>query len=127
MKRFTRKRRLALTAVLAIVVAIAGGAFTASNTFSSGSAGNAGDGSASISGFTISNVSYQLQASDPSYIGGVSFSITPAANEVQVSFNPTGGPYYTCSAGLSLTKTCTLPANQQTVVSANNLRVISAS
>src|SRR5690349_18415742 len=89
MKRFTRKRRLALTAVLAIVVAIAGGAFTASNTFSSGSAGNAGDGSASISGFTISNVSYQLQASDPSYIGGVSFSITPAANEVQVSFNPT--------------------------------------
>ena len=127
MKRFTRKRRLALAALLALVVAIAGGAFTASNTFSAGG-GSAGDGNAAISGFAISNVSYGLQASDPSYLASVTFDIAPAAADVRVKVRAAGTTYSTCAPATSSTsKTCTLPASTETVLGADNLRVIAAS
>ena len=39
---------------------------------------NAGDGGAAISGFTVTNVHYDLNASNPSTIDNVSFTLNPA-------------------------------------------------
>lgn len=127
MKRFNRKRRLAIAALLALVVAIAGGAFTASNTFSAGG-GNAGDGNAAISGFDITGVTYALQASDPSYLASVSFTVTPAATDVRAKVNAASTTYVACTpATSSTTKTCSFAASTQTVLGADNLRVIAGS
>jgi hypothetical protein len=126
-ERFDRKRRLALAALLALVVAVAGGAFTATNTFSGG-AGNAGDGNAAISGYDITNVQYQLQASDPTYLASVTFTVTPAAADVRAKVNAASTTYVTCTpATASAEKTCSFAAGTQTVLGADNLRVIAGS
>jgi hypothetical protein len=125
MKRFNRKRRLALSALLALVVAASGYAFTATNTIASG--GAAGDGSAAISGFTITNVAYQLSAANAANLQSVSFTVAPAAGSVQAKVVSTSTTYSTCvlTSGGTVA-TCTLPAGT-TVTSADQLRVIATS
>ena len=58
----TRRRALLISAVLAIVLSIGGYAFTASNTVPNASLGQ---GSNTISGYTVSAVVYNLNAGDP--------------------------------------------------------------
>ena len=126
MKRFNRKRRLALAALLALVVAVAGGAFTATNTFGAGGAGAAGDGSAAISGFTITNVQYQLGA-NAAILAGVSFTLAPAASSAQVKVVSTATAFTPCTLTSGGTvATCTF-TTQPTVASADQLRVIATS
>lgn len=127
MKRFTRKRRLALAALLALVVAVAGGAFTATNTFGAGGAGAAGDGSAVISGFTISNVQYQLSTTNAANLASVTFNLAPAAGSAQVKVVSTATAFQNCvlTSGGTLA-TCTF-ATQPTVLAADQLRVIATS
>src|SRR5262249_17792838 len=57
-----RRRALLLSAVLAVVISIGGYAFTASNTVPNASLGQ---GSNTISGYTVSSVAYNLNASNP--------------------------------------------------------------
>src|SRR5690349_14139001 len=79
--RLRRKRhRYLLAAALAAVVAPAAYAFTAANTVPSS---NAGSGSGTISGYTVSNVSYTLNASNPQNVDQVAFTITPTTGTVK--------------------------------------------
>lgn len=127
MKRFNRKRRLALAALLALVVAVAGGAFTATNTFGSGGAGAAGDGSATISGFTITNVQYQLSGTNAANLASVSFTLAPAASSAQVKVVSSATAFTPCALSSGGTvATCTF-TTQPTVQSADQLRVIATS
>jgi hypothetical protein len=70
--------------VLALVAGIGAYAFTASNTIAD--AGSAGIGTAVISGYTITNVTYTLDTADPTKWNAVDFDLGQAATQVQVKF-----------------------------------------
>ncbi|HEX5582218.1 hypothetical protein [Gaiella sp.] len=72
-----RKRRIALVALLAFVLGTTAFAYAASITFNGGTAGAAGQGSGTISGYVVSDVHYTLDDNDPSNITGVVFSLNP--------------------------------------------------
>jgi hypothetical protein len=86
----------------------------------------AGDGDEAISGYTVTNVHYTLDAGDPSLIAAVNFDITPTAgagpvSEVQVQL-VSGGAWYTCDEAGAPAVTCTTTG--ATVLAATNFRVV---
>src|SRR5690606_10038265 len=92
----------------------------------------AGDGEEAISGYDITDVSYQLGATDPTTIESVSFNLAPTAGaqmptDVQVQLFD-GGDWYSCSVadpGPPAEYTCALtPAVN--VADADQLRVVAA-
>jgi len=107
--------------IIALILAASVYGFAAANTVPDT---YAGDGSGSISGYTITNVVYGLTTadSDPTDIDQISFTLSAAASEVYVSFD--GGTSWTdCSGGISGTSvTCTGLA--ESVAGASSLRVI---
>ncbi len=72
-----RRRRGGFAGALVFVALMAGGAyaFTGANTFDNSAAGT---GTKAISGYTISTISYTLDASDPSKVSAVTFRATGA-------------------------------------------------
>jgi hypothetical protein len=118
-----RKRSRLFVALLACLVAagVAAYAFTASNTVPATAAGS---GSAAISGYTVSAVSYGLNGTDFSKIDSVSFTLTPAAaGTVKVQLEPTGS-WYSCT-NTAGSVTCATTSPQATVAAATQLSVVS--
>jgi hypothetical protein len=120
--RYVRSpRRLIVVAAFAIVALSAFG-FAASNTIADG--GNAGDGDATISGFTITNISYDVNNTNPTVIDTVTFDVSPAVTgEAKVKFN-NDPDWYDCGTGASLS--CDLTSGSVDVLNATNIRVIAA-
>ena len=105
-------------------VAVAGPsayAYTASNTVPNN---NAGAGSGAVSGYTASGISYTLDATTPTLIDAVSFSISPAGGVVKVRLSA-GGSWYACtnSAG---SVSCDTTSPQATVAGTTQLTVVAA-
>lgn len=119
--RYRRRRIAALGAlVLAIGVGIGVYALTASNTVPGTAAGS---GAGAISGYTITSVQYGLNATTPTNIDQVAFTIAPAtATTVKIQLAPAGS-FYSCtnSAG---SVTCTTTSPQATVAAATQLTVV---
>jgi hypothetical protein len=116
----TRKevRRLAVVPVVAIVAMAAFG-FAASNTVDPS---NAGDGSAAISGYTVSAVTYTLGA-NPQNLANVKFQLAPAgATSVQASVTG-AAPYTACTGPVAGVWTCNVT---DAVTAATSLRVVAA-
>lgn len=117
--------RLAAAAVGAVT--IAGGAFalTASNTVPT-SAG--GSGQAAISGYVVSNVHYNLNATNPQNIDSVTFTVDtapPAGSTVKAKLVAAGSTYYSCT-NVTVNVTCTTTSPQATVAAADQLLVVAA-
>jgi hypothetical protein len=99
------KRSIGLGVVVVAAVASLGAyAFTASNTIADG--GTAGVGNATISGYTITNVSYTQDSTDPSTWSAVDFDLSTDATQVQVKFDDsnnvlTSSGWIDCTAGSS--------------------------
>jgi hypothetical protein len=121
-----------LVAVLAVAL-IGGGvyAFTASNTVP---ATTAGSGSGVVSGYTVTNIHYSLNATTPANVDSLTFTITPAVPStgsgkviIQAALS-TGGPTsYTCTtdtAGALVTCTTTIP--QLTAALLTGITVVAA-
>ena len=111
--------------VVLAVVAVLGAAtyaFTASNTVP---ASNAGAGSGSISGYTVSNIVYTPNATTPTNLDQVSFDLDAPASDVKVTLT-NGGQAYDCgaSSGPSNTVTCATTSPQATVAAADDLTVV---
>jgi len=83
--------------LLLFVLATAMYAFTALNTVEGSKAG-IGDGA--ITGYTVSNISYDLDADDPSQIEGVSFTLNAPAGSAYARI--TFGEWEQCTALPSL-------------------------
>src|SRR5574337_1312133 len=84
-------------------------AFAASNTVP---ASSAGDGSGAISGYTVSNVHYTLNATNPANIDNVSFTIAPAllaGGSVQVKLVSAGGSWFNCTVTGGTSVSCATP------------------
>jgi hypothetical protein len=94
-------------------------AFASSNTQSSS---QAGDGLAAISGWTVSDIAYQL-ASDPSKIEAVSFSLDRPAGTVLVRLGTADSQYHACVDVGSNRWQCDIAPGLD-VSSADQLRVI---
>jgi hypothetical protein len=117
-----RKRmRLVLPLVLiAAVLAFASYAFTASNTVPGSLAGS---GSGAISGYTISGIQYTLDATTPTDLNQVSFTIAPTSAAVVKIQLAGGGSWYSC-ANAAGSVTCNTTSPQATVAGATNLTVV---
>jgi len=107
--------------VLIMTFATAVYGFAASNTVP---ATGAGDGSGAISGYTISNIAYTLNSSDPSLIDMVSFDITGTPGTVKVKLESAGSDWYDCLVGASLDWDCDTTSPAADVLGADQLRVI---
>lgn len=117
------KVRLSIVMVLVLLLSVVAYGFAASNTVP---ATNAGDGDNTISGYTITNVHYEL-GTDPTFIDSVEFTIAPgvpsATGTVQVRL-VAGGDWYTCTASSDTAWACTI--GNVTVLAADRLQVVAA-
>ena len=115
-------RRLAVLAVFAIVAVSALG-FAAANTVP---ASKAGDGENTITGYTVTNVHYVLDTTDPSVIDEVTFDVdsAPAAGSTLKVQLFAAGDWYTCSA-VATAVTCNV-GGAVDVLDADNLRFVAA-
>jgi hypothetical protein len=118
--RSRRRRRLVLVIAAAAALAFAAYAFTASNTFVTPP--QAGDGSAAITGYAVSNIKYQLEALNPANIDSVSFDLDAAATTVRASV-VTAGTLQACTNTGGNSWSCDLSPNP-TVLSADSFRVV---
>jgi len=115
-----RRRRFALAALIAGITASSAYAFTNSNTVPATSAGS---GSGAISGYTASNVAYNLDASNPQNIDSVTFTISPtAASTVKIQL-ASGGSWYSCT-NTAGSVSCTTTSPQATAAAATQLTVV---
>lgn len=129
--RLRRSRKGRLVGSLALVAGIlAAGAvaLTAANTVP---ASKAGDGSGTITGFTISNVDYVLNATNPGNIDSVTFTTDTAPGTgatVKIKLVSSGSDWYSCtmSGTPAINASCTTTSPQATVSAANELRVVIA-
>lgn len=120
--RWKRKRnRYLLAAIAAAVVAPAAYAFTAANTVPTS---NAGSGAGSISGYTVSNVAYTLNAANPQNVDQVAFTISPTSGTVKAQV-VSGGSWYACT-NTAGSVTCATTSPQATAAAVNQLTVVAA-
>ena len=114
-----RRGRLLITIVVAGVLATATYAFTASNTVP---ASKAGDGSGVISGYTVTNVAYTLNATNPANLDSVGFTLDAAAGTVKIKLVAAGSTWFSCTNPSGNNWTCATtgaavaPADQLQVV-----------
>lgn len=117
--------------VLAVLVMMSGAyAFAAANTIAESAAGYA---SATVPGYTVGTIIYDLDAADPTIVDAITFNIAPTtgaqpAVTVKVQ-TTTGGPWTTCVitaiASPNMLATCTYGA--LTVASVTNLNIVASS
>jgi hypothetical protein len=113
--------RLLLVLVLVVLAATGAYVFTASNTVPGT---NAGSGSGVISGYTISSVAYNLNASNPNNIDTTTFTIAPTtAGTVKIQL-VSGGTWYDCTNTAGSVSCDTTVGTQATVSPANLLTVV---
>ena len=118
--RRSKKGRVIGAIVFAGLLAAATYAFTAANTVP---ATQAGDGSAAITGFAVTNVSYNLDAVNPANIASYEFDLDGTAGEVKARILSTQVGYDTCVNTLLNHWVCT-PTISPTALSVDTLRVI---
>ena len=117
-----RNMKVLSIVVVAVILAFSAYAFAAANTVP---ATKAGDGSGAISGYTVSNVAYNLNATNPSSLDSVDFTLSAAATQAQIKLVAAGSTWYTCSIVTSNDWTC--DTTGATVASMDELKVVAAS
>lgn len=122
MIRHASRRKLVLAALLALIVSVSAYAFTAANTVP---VSNAGDGTGTISGYTVSAVAYVL-AADAANIDKVTFTLSAPATQVKAKVLASSTTYTDCTNTAGNNFSCDF-ATDPTVTSADQLRVIATS
>ena len=109
--------------VLAGVLAAAAYAFTATNTVP---ATSAGAGSGTISGYTVSAVQYQLNATTPTNVDSVTFTLNAAATTAKAKIVSGSTTYTDCSIAGGVNVTCDFSPDIA-ITTADQLSVIATS
>ena len=117
-----RTLKVLMVVLFVTVLAASAYAFAAANTVPDT---QAGDGSGTISGYTVSNIVYNLNSSDPSALDSVDFTLSAAAANAQIKLVSAGSTWYTCTVVLGNDWTCA--TSGATVVSMDELRVVATS
>ena len=121
--RRRRRRRTILVLLAAAALSLFTFAFTAANVVPGS---KAGDGAGAITGYTVSAVAYQLDATDASLIESVSFTLDAAATTVKAKVVAASTTYTACSNTGGNNWSCNIEPDP-TVLSADELRVIATS
>ena len=116
-----KRNRYLLAAAVAAIAAPAAYACTAANTVP---ASNAGSGLGTISGYTVSNVAYTLNAANPQNVDQVAFTIAPTTGTVKVQV-VSGGSWYACT-NTAGSVSCATTSPQATAATVNQLTVVAA-
>lgn len=118
-----KSHRLSGIILIALILTVATFAFAAANTMPGTT--YAGDGASGISGYTISNVQYNLDTTNPAVIDTVTFTLAPsAASSVEIQLD--GSTWYTCDNTTTPgSVTCDI-SGAVTANNAANLRVVAA-
>ena len=116
-------KNLKVLLVVFVIVALSASAyaFAAANTVPDT---RAGDGSGAVSGYTVTSIVYNLNATDPSTLDSVSFDLGAAATQVEAQLVASGS-WYTCTLDAGTVWEC--DTTGLTVSTINQLRVVAAS
>jgi hypothetical protein len=117
-----RPSRTLIVALVAIAIGAGVYAYAATNTVPGSTAGS---GSGTISGYTVSSIAYTLNATTPTNLDQVAFTIAPAAATTVKVQLAAAGSWYTC-ANAAGSVTCSTTAPQATAVAATQLTVVAA-
>jgi hypothetical protein len=109
--------------VVAAALATGAYAFTATNTVPGSSAGS---GSGTISGYTVSAVQYQLNATTPSDIDSVTFTLSANASTAKAKVVSGSSTYTSCSIAGGVNVTCDFSPDIA-ITTADQLSVIATS
>ena len=109
--------------VVAIALAFGAYAFTATNTVPNS---NAGSGSGTISGYTVSGIAYTLNATTPSNIDSMTFTLDATAATVRAKVVSGSTTYTTCSISGGVNVTCDFSPDVA-ITTADQLSVIATS
>jgi hypothetical protein len=120
MKKTFKWTRIALTLGIVAIIALSAYAFTNNNVVPGS---YAGDGSQTISGYTVSNIAYSLNNATPTNLDAVSFTLDAAAGTVKIKVVG-GGSWYSCSNTGGNNWSCDTTSPQATVQAANNLEAL---
>ena len=91
----------------------------------------AGDGTGTVSGYTISNIDYTLLETDPTKVASVALDVAAtggagAPNEVKITVD-SGTTWVACTGPVTNTWTCTFTSSSEPSVSAiEDLQVVAA-
>ncbi|HJW89998.1 MAG TPA: hypothetical protein VJ436_05105 [Anaerolineales bacterium] len=118
----SRTLKIILVSLVLLAFASAAYAFAASNTVPGT---KAGDGSGTISGYTVSTIRYVLSTSDPQTIETVTFTLDATATEVKIKLDASSSTYYSCTNTSGMNWSCSI-AGAVTVADADELQVIAA-
>jgi hypothetical protein len=123
-RRHAMLRNLKVLSIISVVIvlAVSAYAFAAANTVP---VTKAGDGSGVISGYTVSNVAYNLNTTDPSTIDSVDFTLSAAATQAQIKLVAAGSTWYTCSIVTGNDWTC--DTTGAAISTMDELKVVAAS
>jgi hypothetical protein len=123
MTKFIRPHRAIGALVVAIALATGVYAFTATNTVPNS---NAGSGSGTISGYTVSGVAYTLNATTPSNIDSMTFTLNATATTVRAKIVSGSTTYTSCSIAGGVNVTCDFSPDVD-ITTADQLSVIATS
>ena len=124
MSHFSQAKSIGVI-LLILVAAAAIYGFAAANTVPDS---GAGDGEGTISGYTISNITFTLNSSNPGNIDSVAFDISSDGglgdpSTVKIEMEGGSGTWYDCSVA-SGHATCDTSSPAQDVAGATSLRVV---
>jgi hypothetical protein len=116
------KKSIKILTFVIIIIALSGFtfAYAAANTVPTS---KAGDGSGAVTGYTVTAVVYHLNATNPTLIDSVSFTLNAAANLVKIRLLSTGTTWYACTGTTAISCTTT----GATVLLTDTLQVVAAS
>ena len=117
-----RPSRTLIVAILALSIGAGAYAYAATNTVPGSTAGS---GSGTISGYTVSSIAYTLNATTPTNLDQVAFTIAPAAATTVKVQLAAAGSWYSCT-NTAGSVTCTTTSPQATAVAATQLTVVAA-
>ena len=117
-----KSHRLSGIILIALILTVATFAFAAANTMPTTT--SAGDGERAISGYTVSNVKYNLDATNPANISTVTFTIAPAAASTVKIQLVSGGTWFDCTNTAGAVS-CSV-SGSVTALNAANLRVVAS-
>jgi hypothetical protein len=108
------------TASVLALLASGSYAFTSANTFA-GATPRSGSGTGAISGFAISNVHYELDATDNTRFSAVTFDLDGIAGDVRAKVLGAATTFSTCSVTTGTSWTCPITntvaeSDSQTVI-----------
>ena len=119
-----RNMKVLFVLLVAIVLAVSAYAFAAANTVPTTKAGT---GAGAISGYTVSNVVYNLNTSDPTQLDSVDLTLDAAATNVQIKLVAAGSTWYDCTNTSGNVWNCDTTTPAQTVASMDELEVVANS